>query len=222
VKRPLLPPDRGAEKAHLDDIEPIVGAGQFGVLPVRIRFGIESFGVNAYTALSAGGQVIEEHDELGTGAGRHEELYIVVKGHALFTLDGKAVDAPQGTFVFVPEPKVRRAAIGREQGTTVLVVGGVAGKPFQTSPWEAWLEASPHLERGEPERGIEVFERTLAVYPGNPNVLYNLACFEALAGRTDAALVHLAEAVEADPRTREWAQTDSDFDAVRSDPRFPT
>ena len=72
-----------------------------------------------------------------------------------------------------------------------------------------------------PSAGIEIFERTLAAYPGNPNVLYNLACFEALAGRVDDALEHLAQAAEADPRTREWAQTDSDFDAIRSDPRFP-
>jgi hypothetical protein len=52
-------------------------------------------------------------------------------------------------------------------------------------------------------------------------VLYNLACFKALAGRPDEALTHLAEAIEADPGTKEWAQVDSDFDAVRDDPRFP-
>ena len=188
---------------------------------MRVRLGIESFGVNAYTALADGGRVIEEHDELGAGAGRHEELYFVARGHAVFTLDGEEVDAPAGTFVFVSDPQVRRGAVGLGEGTTVLVVGGVPGKAFRASPWEAWLEASPHLEAGEPERGIEIFERTLAAYPGNPNVLYNLACFEALAGRADDALEHLAEAVEADPRTREWAQTDSDFDAIRSDPRFP-
>jgi len=217
-----LRPDRRAEKAHLDEISPVAGAGELGILPVRVRFGIESFGVNAYTALADGGRVIEEHDELSAGAGRHEELYFVARGHAVFILDGEEVDAPAGTFIFISDPAVRRGAVGREEGTTVLVVGGVPGKAFQASPWEAWLEASPHLEAGEPERGIEIFERTLATYPGNPNVLYNLACFEALAGRADDALKHLAEAVEGDPRTREWAQTDSDFDAIRADPRFPT
>jgi hypothetical protein len=216
-----LPPERCAGKAHLDELSRVVGAGEFGIVPVRIHFGIESFGVNAYTALSNGGRVIEEHDELSAGAGRHEELYFVSKGHALFTLDGEDVDAPAGTFVFVSEPKVRRGAVALEEGTTVLVVGGVPGKAFRASPWEAWLEAAPHLEAGEPERGIEIFERTLAAYPGNPNVLYNLACFESLAGRTEEALEHLAQAVEADPRTREWAQGDSDFDAIRSDRRFP-
>jgi tetratricopeptide (TPR) repeat protein len=207
-------------KAHLDEISPVSGARDVGILPVRIRFGIESFGVNAYRALADGGCVIEEHDELSSGAGRHEELYFVARGHAVFTVDDEEVDATIGTFVFVSDPQVRRGAVGLEEGTTVLVVGGVPGTAFRASPWEAWLEASPHLEAGEPERGIEIFERTLAAYPGNPNVLYNLACFEALAGRVDDALEHLARAVEGDPRTREWAQTDSDFDSIRADPRF--
>ena len=216
-----MPPDLRAQTAHLEDIAPVVGADEVGVLPVRVRFGIASFGVNAYAALSDGGRVIEEHNELSAGAGRHEELYFVSKGHAVFTLDGEEVDAPAGTFVFVSDPRVRRGAVGLEEGTTVLVAGGVPGKAFQASPWEAWLEVSPHLEAGEPEQGIEILERALAVYPGNPNVLYNLACVESLAGRADAALSHLGEAVEADPRTREWARTDSDFDAIRGDPRFP-
>jgi tetratricopeptide repeat protein len=204
--------------ARLDDLARL--SFDIVTLPVRLRFGIQSFGVNAY-APGEGGRVIEEHDELGAGAGRHEELYFVARGHAVFELDGQEVDAPAGTFVFISDPKVRRGAIARDKETVVLVAGGVPGKAFSPSPWEAWLEATPHLEAGEPDRGIEVFERTLAAHPGNPNVLYNLACFEALAGRTEAALVHLGEAVEADPRTREWAQTDSDFDAIRSDPRFP-
>ncbi len=216
-----MPPDRRAQTAHLDEITPIV-SGEFGILPLRTRFGIESFGVNAYTALTDGGRVIEEHDELSSGAGRHEELYFVAKGHAIFMLDGQEVDAPAGTFVFISDPQVRRGAFGLEEGTTVLVAGGVPGKAFKASPWEAWLEAWPLLEAGNPEGGIEIFKRTLATYPGNPNVLYNLACFEALAGRTDDALEHLAEAVEGDPRTRDWAQGDSDFDSIRADPRFPT
>jgi hypothetical protein len=220
AKQPQLPPERRAVKAHVDDIAPVAGVDGLAIVPVRIRFGIESFGVNAYSA-AAGGRVIEEHDETTAGAGRHEELYFVAEGHARFTLDGEELDAPTGTFVFVSDPKVRRGAVAAGERTTVLVVGGVPGRPFQGSPWEAWLEAAPFLDAGEPERAVEILERALARYPGNPNVLYNLACVEALAGRTDAALTHLADAVERDPRTREWAQTDSDFDSVRSDPRFP-
>jgi tetratricopeptide (TPR) repeat protein len=207
--------------ASLDSIDTVPSSEAFDIRPVRLHFGIESFGVNAYTAASAGGRVIEEHDELGAGAGRHEELYFVARGHALFELAGEEVDAPAGTLVFVGDPAVRRGAVAKEEGTTVLVVGGVVGQSFQASPWESWLAAMRFQQAGEPERGIGVFLEALERYPGNPNVLYNLACFEALADHPDEALAHLAEAVEADPRTREWAQTDSDFDAIREDPRFP-
>ena len=33
--------------------------------------------------------------------------------------------------------------------------------------------------------------------------------------------VHLREAVEIDPQTREWAARDEDFDSIRDDPEFP-
>jgi hypothetical protein len=207
--------------ASLDGIRIVHSSAAFDIRPIRIHFGIESFGVNAYTAEDAGGRVIEEHDELGHGAGRHEELYFVARGHAVFELGGEEVDAPAGTLVFVGDQAVRRGAVAKEGGTTVLVVGGVAGRPFQPSPWESWLAALPSLEAGEPERGIEVFLETLERYPGNPNVLYNLACFESLAGRREEALEHLAQAVGRDPRMRAWAQSDEDFNAIRDDPRFP-
>jgi hypothetical protein len=205
----------------LDAIPAVRSSSAFDIKPIRIHFGIESFGVNAYEADAAGQHVIEEHDELGDGAGRHEELYLVARGHAVFTVAGDEVDAPQGTLVFVGDPAVRRGAVAKEAGTTVLVMGGPVGQAFQPSPWEAWLAAAGHLENGEPEKGIEVFEETLERYPGNPNVLYNLACFESLAGRKEQALDHLAQAVEQDAPMREWAQTDRDFDAIRDDPRFP-
>jgi tetratricopeptide (TPR) repeat protein len=207
--------------AALDGIGTVRSSAEFDIKPIRLHFGIESFGVNAYTAESAGGRVIEEHDERGHGAGRHEELYFVARGRALFELGGEEVDAPAGTLLFVGDPAVRRGAVAQDDDTTVLVVGGVVGEAFQPSPWEAWLAAAPFLQAGQPERGVDIFLEALERYPGNPNVLYNLACFESLAGRREEALTHLAEAVERDPRTREWAQADADFDAIRNDPRFP-
>ena len=206
---------------RLDDILQVESSAEFGISPVRLHFGIGSFGINAYSTSEAAKRVIEEHDELGSGAGRHEELYFVARGHAVFELDGNEVDAPEGTIVFVRNPAVRRGAVAKTGGTTVLVAGGVVGRAFAPSPWEAWLAAKPFLDKGEPERGIDVFLEALERYPGNPNVLYNLACYESLAGRSDHALRHLLEAVEGDSRTKEWAQTDADFDPIRDDPRFP-
>ena len=77
--------------------------------PVRRTLGVEAFGVNAYTAANAGDEIVEEHDETGDGAGKHEELYVVLTGRVTFSLDGDEVDAPAGTFVFIGDPTVRRS-----------------------------------------------------------------------------------------------------------------
>jgi tetratricopeptide (TPR) repeat protein len=207
------------EVAALDDLERI--PGEFETIPIRLPLGIAAFGVNAYRSPSVGGQVIEEHDELGSGAGHHQELYVVLSGRARFTLDGEDTEAPAGTLVFVRDAAVRRAAVAEEAGTTVLVVGGVPGRAFEPSPWESWLAAAPFYLRKDYLRAVEIMQGALSEYPGNPNVLYNLACVESVAGEREAALAHLAEAIEADPRARDWAQSDSDFEAIRGDPRFP-
>ena len=51
-------------------------------------------------------------------------------------------------------------------------------------------------------------------------LLYDLACFESLAGEPEEALAHLARSVELDPGLRAGAAADSDFDSIRQDPRF--
>jgi tetratricopeptide (TPR) repeat protein len=198
---------------HLDELARF--SGHFDTIPIRIPLGISSFGVNAYGSREAGGQVIEEHDELGAGAGHHEELYVVLQGRALFTVAGEETDAPAGTLVFVSDPATRRAATAVEPDTTVLVVGGTVGKAFQPSPWEAWLEALPFYEAKDFDAAAAVLERALAAHPDNPNVLYNLACCEAVAGRREDARAHIARAVELDPRMRTWAEDDADLESVR-------
>ncbi len=204
---------RAFETAHLDELGRF--GGEFDTIPIRIPLGIAAFGVNAYGARDAGGQVIEEHDELGAGAGRHEELYLVLAGRARFTVAGEELDAPPGTLVFVRDPATRRGAVAAEPDTTVLVVGGTVGKAFEPSPWESWLEALPSYEAKDFDAAAAVLERALAAHPDNPNILYNLACCEALAGRREAALAHLTRAAELDPRMREWAATDPDLDSIR-------
>jgi len=195
--------------------------GEFTTVPVRIPLGISAFGVNAYEAAEPGGRIIEEHDELGAGAGHHEELYLVLRGHARFTVSDEEVDAPAGTFVFVQDPSARRGATAVEPTTTVLVVGATRGQAFEPSPWESWLEALPAYTAGDYDAAVEIMGRGLERYPDNPNVLYNLACCEALAGQHDDALEHLARAAELDPRVVEWAREDIDLAAVRGDDRFP-
>jgi tetratricopeptide (TPR) repeat protein len=187
---------------------------------VRSVLGIEAFGINAWTATGPDQQVIGEHDELGAGAGGHEELYLVVNGRARFVLDGEEVDAPAGTIVHVPDPSVRRSAVA-DSGTTVLVVGGRRGDRFTVSPWERSAEALRHWATGDWALAIEALRRQLEDQPDDAGVLYNLACAEARAGRVEAALTHLTRAVELEPRFADNAQTDGDLDAIRADPSFP-
>jgi hypothetical protein len=208
---------------HLDDVEPVpVLAGQLQWRPLREALGVRAFGVNAYTASAAGDLVVEEHDETSVGAGRHEELYVVVAGRARFLLGGEELDAPAGTCVFLPDPTVVRSAVGLEPATTVLAIGGAVGEAYRVSPWEFFFRAAPLAEAGEWERAAAVAAEGLAVHPGNAALLYNLACFEARAGRLDDAIVHLRDAASAEPeQVRDWAAEDSDLDALRDRPGFP-
>jgi thioredoxin-like negative regulator of GroEL len=58
-------------------------------------------------------------------------------------------------------------------------------------------------------------EELLAERPDDPVVLYDVACFESLAGRRDAALDHIRQAFERDPSLRELARDDPDLDPIR-------
>jgi tetratricopeptide (TPR) repeat protein len=204
---------------RIQEIEaiPVVG-GELQWRPLRRALGIEAFGINAYTA-NAGGLVVEEHDETGAGAGHHEELYVVVTGRAMFSVDGEEIDAPVGTCVFLDDLKERRGARAVEDGTTVLAIGGVRGEPFKVSPWEFAFAGVPAYDAKRYEEAKALLVEGLELHPGNTSLLYNLACMEALLGDKDAALEHLAQA-KSNPRVREWAETDSDLDSLRADPRF--
>jgi tetratricopeptide (TPR) repeat protein len=207
------------EVTRIDDLDRIPVGGH-GLLwrPVRRRLGIEAFGVNAYTCEAAGEEVVEPHDELGGGAGGHEELYIVLSGHAVFTLDGEEQDAPTGTLVFCKDPAVKRSAVALEAGTTVLAVGGARGEAYRVSAWESYFAAKPLADAGNAAAAAALVEEALADYPGNPSVLYNLACYRALAGDLDGATDALVRALDAEPRAVEWAREDTDLDAIRDRP----
>jgi tetratricopeptide (TPR) repeat protein len=211
----------GWEVVQLDELDSIpVGEGLVWH-PVRRRLGIESFGINAYTSQRVGEHVVEDHDESGSGAGGHEELYVVVRGLARFTVDGTPLQAPAGTFVYVRDPALRRGAIAEQAGTVALAIGGEPGRAYQVSPWESYFAAFPALRAGRWDEAIATIQSGLREHPGNPAILYNLAAAESRAGRSKEALAHLRESVAAKPEYRESARTDPDFDAIRSDERFP-
>jgi hypothetical protein len=204
------------KRLSLDEVEGIPVFGTLVWKPVRKTLGVTAFGINAYTAANAGDEVVEEHTESQLG---HEEIYAVVAGHAVFTVDGETVDAPTGTLVYLDDPAERRSAVAQEPGTTVLAIGGVPGR-HEVSAWEYFFPALPHMRSGDYDTARRLLEEGLAEQ--DAGVLhYQLACVEALTGNRERALSELTVAIERGERFRERAAEDEDFDSIRDDPRFP-
>jgi quercetin dioxygenase-like cupin family protein len=210
--------ETGYEVVHIDELDSFPLPNQEGLTwrPVRRRFDIRGFGVNAYTAEQAGQRVVEEHRE-GSG---HQELYIVIAGRATFTLDGEEHDAPAGTLVFV-KPGTLRSAFAAEPATTVLGVGAKPGEVFQPSAWEWSFAAFGYLEQGDAERARAELEEGIAARPDAWQGYYNYACLEARAGDNEGALRHLERAAELDrEQVVKIASEDEDFAPLRNDSRF--
>jgi tetratricopeptide (TPR) repeat protein len=209
----------GWQSVRLEEIDPIpVVGGRLLWRPVRRTLDVGAFGINAYVAPSAGDDVVEEHTESTL---RHEEVYVVLTGHAVFTLDGETLDAPAGTVVFVRDPRVKRHARAEEPGTQVLAVGGPRDEAYEPSPWEDYFAAERHRATGNYEAYAAELAAALERRPDHPATLYNLACAEALAGRPDDAITHLRRALELRPELADTARQDEDFGSLRQRPDWP-
>jgi tetratricopeptide (TPR) repeat protein len=203
--------------ARLDDIDEI-DDGRCPFRPVRLHFGIMTFGVNAMTARADGDRLINEHAKAEPDSS--EELYVVLSGHARFELDGETHDAPAGTFIHVPAG-IQRTAFAQEAGTTVLAIGGgPAGEPYEPTGWELFAPLLPLFKSGNYEEGADRAQELIADNPPYAAVYYNTACFESRAGRTDAALVHLRRALELSPSLAKLARDDDDLAALRANAAF--
>jgi tetratricopeptide (TPR) repeat protein len=186
-------------------------------IPVRRELGVSAFGINAWKPNDKG-VVIGEHDEKQL---RHEELYVVVEGHATFTVDGDEIDAPAGTLVYVRDAEAKRKATGTPE-TVVLAVGAKPGEAYTTSAWEGNAPGFQAYQEGDYTRALELFEAGSREFPESGTPIYNIACMNALMGNREKALDALRRALERDPdgRLRELAQEDSDLDSLREDPEF--
>jgi tetratricopeptide (TPR) repeat protein len=206
----------GYAVAHLDEIDKI-DDGRCPWRPVRHHFGITAFGVNAWTAREAGHRIINEHDESEPDS--DEELYLVLRGRAVFELDGDRVVAPAGTLVFA-RPGVKRTAFAEEPETTIIAIGGTPGKAYEPTGWELWAPLRPLYETGEYAEAADRGRLLVEAHPQYPELFYNLACCESLAGRTTEAIDHLRRAIDMSEASRAYAKDDPDFDPIRDQPAF--
>ena len=215
--------DKGYVFAKLDELEPAPlvapGATDDGRqrFDVRRRLSISSFGIQAYRAPS-GVDVIREHDETLLGEAGQEELYVVLNGAATFEIDGESLEAPAGSLVHV-QPTAKRKATAKEEGTTIVAVGGTPGQAYEPAPEEA---AEAFAAYGTADYDSALAKQLVVVEkrPTDPVAHFNAGCFAARAGRTDEAIEHLRRAVELNPRVKQLMASDDDLDSVRTDQRF--
>lgn len=187
---------------------------------VRLREDLDvgAFGANALYQRKAGETIVGEHDELGPGGDRHEELYVVVQGSALFTVDGDQIEAPQGTAVAV-KPEGKRSATTTSDDTIVLAIGANRDG-YRITPAAAAYGFYRAYQAGDYGEALAATNHGLESHPGNAYLLYNVACMEALLGHDEAALTALAESVSKWEPYKELAQADDDFASLREDKRF--
>jgi tetratricopeptide (TPR) repeat protein len=202
----------GYEIASLAELESLPGPGSLRWTPVRKRYGITAFGVNAYTATEAGQDVVEEHNEERLG---HEELYVVVSGRATFVLDGEERDVPAGTFVYLRDPALQRYARAEEPGTTVLAIGGKPGQ-HEISAWEYFFAAHPKADAGDLDGALAELDEGLSLKPEHPPLLYHRARILARKGELEEARGYLERALAGDPELRRWADEDEDLARLRA------
>ena len=150
----------------------------------------------------------------------NEELYVVVRGRAKFTVGEETADGPSGTVVFV-RPEVERTAVAEEDGTILLAVGASIGKPFEGGNWDTFAVADERRRAGRIEEGREILRKAREERPDAWAMVYNSGCWEALAGNPEEAIAHLRRAREMNPdEIRPYLEGDTDLDPLRDDPRF--
>ena len=190
--------------------------GGLTLLPLRRTVGFRPFGVNAWLGTKAGDRIIERHYEREGD----EELYVVVRGRATFTVGEETVDATAGTFVHLP-PGTLREAFAADDDTVVLAVGAKPGEAWAPAPWEDFHVAFALRRDGEVAEARALIAETLAAHPGTWQGEYNAACFEALEGKDDDAIWHLGRALEREPKlVGEFAPDDPDLRRLHDDPRW--
>ena len=135
---------------------------------------VRAFSVNAFTATRPAADRGPRRDRLG--AGRREELYVVIAGDARFTINGAEHDAGPGTLVFVPDQS-RRSAIALSAVDSARrrrrARQAVHRARRRRADRRQGARRRPRRERRRRPHGRGARSK----HPGNPAVLYNAASF---------------------------------------------
>lgn len=150
-------------------------------------------------------------------------------------------DGDERTFHFCPDcgGTVFYTA-GEMSGLIAVAVGAFADPSFpppvvsvyesRRHPWivvpetieseSAWASLRSLYEAGEYAEVADRARELIDAHPEYGELLYNVACCESRAGRTDDAIGHLRRAIDRQELLRSLAADDSDFDPIREEPTF--
>lgn len=112
------------------------------------------------------------------------------------------------------DEEAKLAAVGLERAQRAL-----RQHPENSDP--AQLGAIALIALGQHERAKEWADRALAIDADDNNALYNIACVYSLLGEPDRAIDLLEPYLQkVGPHMKSWFKNDSDFDPIRSHPRY--
>jgi hypothetical protein len=205
----------GWKLVNLDDVEalPWQDTG-LEWRPLRAALETRIVGMAAFTASEAGQELIEGHTEEADGRG-HEEVYVVLRGRATFTVDQTTLDAPAGTFLAVRDPGLFRHAVAAEPDTAVLALGGPP--TFEPSASE-WIERARPLLHSDPARARELLDELRRARPESPGVAIGEALYALAHGDSETAGQLLASVVSTHPELGTALSKDPDLGHLVSEP----
>lgn len=185
------------------------------LLPIQRALDYRVAGINGWTG-DPGEGLVPEHSEDSD----NEELYVVVKGHARFTVDGNDIDAPAGTLLHL-QPGENRVAVSDEPGTIVVAIGATIGQAYEPQGWTSFVVADHYRREGRLDEGRAAIREMMELHPEAWGAPYNAACYEALAGNSDEAFALLQQAMKLDTKAvRSFAPDDADLESLHDDPRW--
>ena len=116
-------------------------------------------------------------------------------------------------------------ALGDEEGARTLTARAASGLYHQCelepdNLRAHYLAGGALLQAGRKEDGRQMTLKALAMAPEDFSALYNAACFHALAGEPELALDLLERALAKGGGFPDWLRHDTDFDSLRTQPRF--
>ena len=153
----------------------------------------------------------------------------------------RAIEAAQGYLVLeLPDAALRRLGIFQDAESTPPAVEQLRGEVYRQK--DQYERALQHFERVPTDEGNHVelrmsmawcfkrigrldkaIESLKAAYRESPKtavVLYNLACYYALAGEKAEALSWLGRAIRMDSSYLQRVPRETDFDSIRNDQEF--